>query len=106
MARMHSRDKGKSGSTRPANKIPSWAPYKGKEVEKLILKLEKVGKSTSEIGTILRDNYGIHSVRVLTGKKVTQIFKENKIIKVLVVRDLWSLYERRMLGWKWDEKNR
>ena len=43
---------------------------KEKEVEKLIVKYSKAGKTSSEIGMILRDNYGIHSVRSLTGKKI------------------------------------
>ena len=75
MARMHSRDKGKSGSTKPLKKIPSWSPYKGKEVEKLVIKYSKAGKSSSEIGMILRDCYGIHSVKDLTEKKITQILE-------------------------------
>ena len=42
MARMHSRDKGKSRSTKPiAKKVPSWVSYKTKEVEKLVVKLSK-----------------------------------------------------------------
>ena len=83
MARMHSRDKGKSGSTKPAKKIPSWAPYKEKEVEKLVIKFSKAGKSTSEIGMILRDAYGINSVKALTSKKVNQILEENGLVKIL-----------------------
>lgn len=83
MARMHSRRKGKSGSKIPPKKIPSWAPYKGKEVEKLIQKLAKAGKSTSEIGMILRDSYGINSVKAVTNKKITTILTENKISKEL-----------------------
>ena len=52
MAKMHSRARGKSGSTKPVKKIPSWAPYKGPDVEKLIVKYSKAGKNTSEIGKI------------------------------------------------------
>ena len=34
MARMHSRDKGKSRSTKPSSKtVPSWLMYKPKEIE-------------------------------------------------------------------------
>lgn len=83
MARMHSRRKGKSGSKIPPKRIPSWAPYKGKEVEKLIQKFAKAGKSTSEIGMILRDSYGINSVKAVTSKKITAILAENKISKEL-----------------------
>jgi small subunit ribosomal protein S15 len=79
MARMHSRDKGKSGSSKPAKRVPSWAPFKGKEVEKLVLKYAKAGKDSSEIGMILRDSYGINSVKALTEKKIGQILKENNL---------------------------
>ncbi|MBT6774582.1 30S ribosomal protein S15 [Candidatus Woesearchaeota archaeon] len=93
MARMHSRDKGKSGSTKPAKKIPSWAPYKEKEVEKLVIKFSKAGKSTSEIGMILRDAYGINSVKALTSKKVNQILEENGLVKILP-EDLLNLIRK------------
>ena len=93
VARMHSRDKGKSKSTKPAKKIPSWAPYKEKEVEKLVIKFSKAGKSTSEIGMILRDAYGINSVKALTSKKVNQILEENGLVKILP-EDLLNLIRK------------
>lgn len=83
MARMHSRAKGKSGSKKPLKKVPSWAPYKEKDVEKLVVKYAKAEKSSSEIGIILRDNYGINSVKVLTGKSIATILKENNLSKEL-----------------------
>src|SRR3989338_784760 len=83
MARMYSRRKGKSGSKTPPKRVPSWAPYKSKEVEKLIQKMGKAGKSASEIGLILRDSYGINSVKALTGKKVNTLLKEHGITKTL-----------------------
>ncbi len=79
MARMHSGARGKSGSKKPIKRIPSWAPYKEKEVEKLVVKYAKSGKNQSEIGMILRDSYGIHSVKALSGKSVSAIQKENNI---------------------------
>ncbi len=83
MARMHSRARGKSGSKKPLKKIPSWAPYKENEVEKLVVKFGKAGKTTSEIGLMLRDTYGVSSVRTLTSKKVSQILTENEIVRKL-----------------------
>lgn len=93
MARMHSRAKGKSGSKKPIKKIPSWAPYKEKEVEKLVVKYAKAGKTASEIGLILRDVHGINSVRVLTNKKVTQLLRENNLAKKLP-EDIVSLIKK------------
>lgn len=83
MARMYSRKRGKSGSTKVADHVPSWAPYKGNEVEKLVVKYAKVDKNASEIGMILRDKYGINSVRALTEKRISGILAENKLTKEL-----------------------
>lgn len=76
---MHSPGKGKSGSKKPIKKIPSWAPYKESEVEKLVVKYAKAGKTTSEIGLVLRDAYGINSIKALTGKKITALLEENNL---------------------------
>ena len=43
----------------------------------MILKFNKEGKSTSEIGIVLRDQYGIPSVKDVTGERITQILKRN-----------------------------
>lgn len=93
MARMYSKKKGKSGSKKPIKKIPTWAPYKGKDVEKLIIKYAKAGKSTSEIGMILRDSYGINSIKALTGKKVMTVLEENKLKKDLP-EDIMNLIKK------------
>ena len=80
MARMHARRKGISGSTKPPHSsVPDWVPIKGSEIEELVVKLSKEGLSTSEIGIRLRDQYGVPSVKLASGKKITSILKENKI---------------------------
>ncbi len=80
MARMHSRKRGKHGSKRPAKKTaPSWILHDQKKVELLIAKLSKEGKSASQIGTLLRDTYGIPSVSALCGKSISAILKEKKL---------------------------
>ena len=94
MARMHSGKHGKSGSTKPVRKTPpSWLKYKPFEVEKLVVKLAKEGKTSSQIGIILRDSYGIPSVKAVTSKKVYQIMSENKVIKDLP-EDLRNLIKK------------
>lgn len=76
MARMHSRKRGKSGSKKPIKKeMPVWLGYKAKEVELIISKLAKEGKNSAEIGTILRDTYGIPDIRLLFDKKLLKIIK-------------------------------
>lgn len=78
MARRYSRKKGKSGSHKPLSKaLPGWIRYKPKEVEMLITKLSKEGKSPSVIGLIMRDSYGVPDVKKLIGKNISLILKEN-----------------------------
>ena len=81
MARMHARRKGKSGSTHPVarKKHPSWSSLNPREVESRILELAKTGKTSSEIGMILRDQYAVPDIDIATGKKLTKILKENNM---------------------------
>ena len=94
MARMYSRKKGKAGPTRPLRKkLPTWLRYKPKELELLIVKLAKEGKTPSEIGIILRDSYGIPLTYKITGKKITKILEEKKLIGKLP-EDLMALIKK------------
>ena len=73
MARMHARRKGRSGSSPQTRKeSPKWSP-KAKDVEKVILELYSEGKSSSEIGIILRDMHGVPSVKLAIGKSITSV---------------------------------
>lgn len=56
---------------------PEWTEYSNEEIEELILKLRKEGKSTSVIGVILRDQYGVPDVKAVTGLKITAILDKN-----------------------------
>ena len=105
MARMYGGSKGKSGSTRPAEKkVPTWIGYKPNEIEKLIVKLAKAGKTASGIGVYLRDSYGIPSVNTATGKKISLILEENKVGRE-IPEDLMSLMERSIQVRKHLERN-
>lgn len=78
MARMHSKKRGKSRSKRPLRTSPpTWSEYSREEVTDLILKYRKDEYSPSVIGTILRDQHGIPSAKLATGKKITQILEEH-----------------------------
>lgn len=106
MARMHSRKKGKSGSKKPPkDKKLTWLIYDKKEIEQLVVKLAKAGKTTSEIGIALRDTYGIPDVKKLTGKKITKILYENNLPKKLP-EDLIALIKKEILLFKHLEKNK
>jgi small subunit ribosomal protein S15 len=94
MARMYSRARGKAGSKKPAGKTSySWLTYKPKEVEMLIVKFAKEGKSPSQIGLVLRDTYGIPDVRSILKKKITGILKEKNLLKELP-EDLLALIKK------------
>lgn len=106
MARMHSRKKGKSGSTKPSTRVkPSWLRYTEKEIEMLITKLAKEDKNASEIGIILRDSYGIPDVKTITGKKINKILKD-KELGSKIPEDLLSLIKRSINLSKHNEENR
>jgi len=91
---MHSRKRGKHGSKKPAKKTASsWIRYKPKEVELLIAKLAKDGKSSSQIGILLRDVYGIPSALALCGKPISAILKEKKMLQE-IPEDLTSLFKK------------
>ncbi|RBQ22641.1 30S ribosomal protein S15 [Candidatus Methanobinarius endosymbioticus] len=57
---------------------PEWLTYSNEEIKEFILKFTREGKSPSEIGVILRDQYGVPSVKAVTGEKITAILKKNE----------------------------
>jgi len=94
MARMYSRKRGKSGSTKPSKKVvQSWVRYKGEEVEKLVVKLAKTEGTNSKVGIVLRDTYGIPSIRTVAKKRINKILKENKLLPKLP-EDLVALIKK------------
>src|SRR3989338_7865754 len=106
MAKMHSRKKGKSGSVRPATKrVPGWLTRSHKEVELLIVKLAKEGKTAAEIGLILRDTYGIPSVKTLITRSVSDVLREHKQLPELPF-DMLALIKRALVIRKHLEANR
>ncbi|HIH38900.1 30S ribosomal protein S15 [Candidatus Woesearchaeota archaeon] len=105
MARMHSRKRGTSGSSKPLNKdAPTWTQYKPKEVEMIISKLIKEGHMPSVIGIILRDNYGIPNVKAILGKTITQFLKDKGQAGELP-EDIHSLIRRAVTLRKHMEEN-
>lgn len=91
MARIHARRKGKSGSTRPIrSKHPDWSALNPREIETRIVELAKAEKTSSQIGMILRDQYAVPDVKVATGKTVSKILDQNKMLPE-IPDDLTSL---------------
>jgi len=105
MARMHSRDKGKARSHKPLIKeSPSWVTHGAKEVELLILKYAKEGKTSAQIGLYLRDEYGVPNVKLILKKSVSQVLKEKNISKELP-DELMALIKRAVIIRKHLEEN-
>lgn len=106
MARMHSRAKGVSGSKKPLKKeVPTWTRYKPKEVEILVGKMAKEGKTSSMIGIMMRDTYGIPDVKSLTGKSISKILAEKKLLPD-VPEDLRDLIRKAAMIRKHLEDNK
>ncbi len=75
------------------NNSPEWLELNPKETEKTVLELRGQGMSSSEIGLVLRDRYGVPDVKLVTGKKITQILEE-KNVGPKVPEDLQNLITR------------
>jgi small subunit ribosomal protein S15 len=73
--------------------VPHWLSYKPDEVEKIIINKYNKGLTKSQIGLVLRDQYGIPSVKDLTGKNINKILKEHEINEALP-EDLVALYRK------------
>ena len=92
---MMSRKKGKSGSKRPPHaKSPEWCSTRSvEEVEDLVIKLSREGHNPSMIGMILRDQYGIPMVKLITNKTILQILVERNL-KPNLPEDITNLIKR------------
>jgi len=106
MARMHSRDKGKSKSRRPAvRSVPEWVTIDKKELQKLITKMAKEKKSPAIIGMELRDAYGVPDVAMLLGESITSYLASQNLKKDFP-EDLVSLMRRALALRKHFELNK
>lgn len=91
MAKMHTKRKGKSGSTRPIrSEPPEWSNTNKEEIEDTIVQLAGQDKSSSEIGMIMRDRYGVPDVTLATGKKIGAIMAEKNVAPKLP-EDIYNL---------------
>ena len=80
MARMHSKGKGTSGSSKPNNDTaPSWSESDKGTVEELILKYANDGHSSAKIGSLLRDMHAVPDVRLVMGERISQTLSRNNL---------------------------
>jgi small subunit ribosomal protein S15 len=94
MSRMHSSKRGTSGSKRPlVTESPGWVQQTPDEVKDMIMKMAGEGMSMAKIGLVLRDQYAVPNVRLLTGQSIKEILEE-KGVKPELPEDLQALMKR------------
>ena len=73
---MHSKGHGISKRCLPYRKTPpSWVQISAKDLTEQIVKMAKRGQTPSQIGVVLRDQYGVPQVKGVTGSKILRILK-------------------------------
>lgn len=75
MARMHSKKRGKSKSHKPKGAI-SESSHSNEEIKQVVVELARKGTRPSQIGIILRDQYGMGNVRTAFGERLNSIIKK------------------------------
>eukprot|EP00019_Armaparvus_languidus_P011715 CAMPEP_0168586832 /NCGR_PEP_ID=MMETSP0420-20121227/4516_1 /TAXON_ID=498008 /ORGANISM="Pessonella sp." /LENGTH=151 /DNA_ID=CAMNT_0008621993 /DNA_START=29 /DNA_END=484 /DNA_ORIENTATION=- len=106
MGRMYTPGKGISKSARPYRRTPpSWLKMTPKEVSDKICKLSRKGLRPSEIGVLLRDQYGVGQITNVTGSKVLRILR-SKGLAPAIPEDLYMLIKKAVSIRKHLEKNR
>ena len=103
MGRMHG--SGISASALPySRRVPKHNSFSPSQVIDLIVKYAKKGLTESQIGIILRDQYGVPQVRFLTGQKIRRILKKRGVAQKLP-EDLYYLIKRAIVMRKHLERN-
>lgn len=93
---------------KPRKELPkreAWVDYKPSDVEKLVADLANAGNSPAEIGMILADQYAVPSVKAITGKRVSAILAEHKLLPDMP-RDLLDLIKKAVALLKHMEANK
>ena len=93
MTRIHGNSKGKSQSMKPSTMKSDWVKVTPDEIGKLIIEMNKEGLNASQIGTKLRDEYAVSSIKAVTGKKMKEFMEENGV-KQEIPEDLEALVKR------------
>jgi small subunit ribosomal protein S15 len=94
MSRIHSGHKGRAGSHRPYPLTkPEWVTATSDEVVAQAVQLAKGGAGPALVGQTLRDSYGVPLTRVVTGKRLTVLLRENGVTSD-IPDDLQALLKR------------
>lgn len=87
-------------------KLKELPKYDKEEVEKLILKLFREGRKPSDIGHILRDQYGIPKVKIY-GLSIREVIKRNLTEeRENVPEDLFNLLKKAVIIYNHLQKNK
>jgi small subunit ribosomal protein S15 len=94
MSRIHSGHKGRAGSHRPYPLTkPEWVTATPEEVTTQAVQLAKGGAGPALVGQVLRDSYGVPLTRVVAGKRLTVLLRENGVTSD-IPDDLQALLKR------------
>merc|ERR1719487_1514148 len=103
---MHSKGKGYFPQMSSIQKnTTSWAQVSGADLTEQIVRMAKRGSSPSQIGVILRDQYGVPQVNHITGQKILRILKVAGVAPDLP-EDLYHLIKKAVNVRKHIEKFR
>tara|TARA_B100001750_G_scaffold25800_1_gene17169 strand:- start:3344 stop:3748 length:405 start_codon:yes stop_codon:yes gene_type:complete len=78
---------------KPSTIKSDWVKVTPDEIGKLIIEMNKEGLNASQIGTKLRDEYAVSSIKAVTGKKMKEFMEENGV-KQEIPEDLEALVKR------------
>ncbi len=94
MSRIHSGNKGRSGSHRPYPRTkPEWVTASSEEVVQQAVQLAKSGMGQALVGQTLRDSYAVPLSRTITGKRLGVLLAENGV-RPEIPDDLQALLKR------------
>ena len=104
MTRIHGNSRGKSQSMKPSIMKSDWVKITPEEIGKLIVEMNKEGMNASQIGTKLRDEYAVSSIKAVTGKKMKEFMEENGVKQESLVKRAVSL-QNHLKSNRGDRKN-
>lgn len=103
---MHSPGKGVSRSSLPFKRTPpSWLQMSATDLCNQIIALARKDMKPSQIGVLLRDNYGIPQVSSITRSKILYILSKNNLAPA-IPEDLYALIKKAVSMRKHLEKHR
>ncbi|MFH1586262.1 MAG: 30S ribosomal protein S15 [Candidatus Diapherotrites archaeon] len=84
--------KPKTGKKSSSQK-PDWVEFGKKDIEEVVVNLANAGHTASEIGMMLRDQYGVPKTKQITGRTIEDILAEHSLLPD-VPRDLLNLIRK------------